>query len=72
MACGTCEFGLLPRPSGFYRKDHSKHMGEFGGGWVNGQVLRQCGLCLLCVALLIECHNIGLQIRKYQVVDNTQ
>jgi hypothetical protein len=51
------EFGLLPRPSGFYRKDHSKHMGEFGGGWVNGQVLRKCGLCLLYVAPLIECQD---------------
>jgi hypothetical protein len=34
------EFGLLPRLSGFHRKDYSKHMGEFGGGLVNGQVLR--------------------------------
>jgi hypothetical protein len=37
---GLFEFGLPPRLSGFYRKDHSKHMGEFGGGWVIGQVLR--------------------------------
>jgi hypothetical protein len=30
------EFGLLPRLSGFHRKDYSKQVGEFGGGLVNG------------------------------------